>query len=87
MAALLAYCVTAVLCVAVLWLAARFYLNAVRNLWAFSKWIVGRLQFYFSWFSFLRRREKIERFKALADRLWWRDQVRQAADRNILPPR
>lgn len=70
-----------------LWISVRFYVNMFRNLWALSRWSVGRVRWYIAWFSFLHRRRKIERFKELADRLWWRDQVRQAADRNILPPR
>lgn len=87
MAEVLIYCWLVIACAAVLWIAVRFYMNAFRNLSALSKWIARRVQFYFSWFAFLRRRKKLDRFKALADRLWWRDQVRQAADRNILPPR
>jgi len=67
------------------WIAARFYIQLFRNCWELAKLIGRRLSFYFAWFSFLRRRKKIERFQALADRLWRRNQAREVANRNVLP--
>jgi len=83
-AELLACFLIVLLCSLVIWIAAGFYVRLFQNLWAFAKWIGRRLRFYFEWFSFLHRRRKIERFQALADRLWRRNEARKLADRNIL---
>ena len=67
------------------WLSWHFYKRLFRGYWELLKLLGRRVQFYVAWFSFLHQRRKIERFQALADRLWRRNQAREIADRNVLP--
>jgi hypothetical protein len=53
------------------------------TIWILLSTAGRRLQFYFSWLSFTRRRRRTERFLALADR-FRRNNVRKPVDRNLI---